>query len=74
MKLIELNDDQIIEPPDKYSIAKRKGNISRKQANNNPDKTEPNDSIPNQVTRSGNQQAISSNDDKINKFIGNKNE
>ena len=75
MKLSELNgdeeiEDQLIDAVDKYGVEKKKGNITRKQANDNPDKSEPEDSIPHQVDRSGNQQAASSRDQRVRRFVG----
>lgn len=75
MKLSELNDgeeieDQLINAVDKYGVEKKKGNISRKQANDNPNRSEPDDSIPHQTDRSGNQQTASNNNSRIRKFVG----
>jgi hypothetical protein len=74
MKLNELNDDdiedQLIQSADKYNIAKTKGNITRKQATDDPDKTTPDDSIPQQPDRSGNQQTAASSSQRVRKFVG----
>jgi hypothetical protein len=71
MRLDRLNDENPLDLQiDGYTTAKGKGNINRKQANDNPDKSEPNDSIPHQSDRSGNQYAVATNDQDELELLG----
>lgn len=75
MKLNFLNEtyeeDEIFDQAlGKYVKARGAGNINKKQAIDDPDKDDSDDSMPNQTDRSGNQTAPGTNDPENRKFLG----
>ena len=54
----------------KYVKHRGAGNINQKQAVDDPDKDNSDDSMPNQTDRSGNQSAPGTNDPRKRQFLG----